>query len=82
MIPADSTNPLSSADQEALRRALGNLENQGFAAQLADGSVRVRRATQAELAALARASERKQRRYEPRENDRLEVLRPAERRRA
>jgi EcsC protein family len=36
MIAADSTNTLTPADQESLRRAVGDLENQGFAAQLAD----------------------------------------------
>jgi hypothetical protein len=36
MSPADPTITLAPADQEALRRAVHNLENQDFAAQLAD----------------------------------------------
>lgn len=36
MIPADSTITLSPADQQSLRRAVGDIEAQGFAAQLAD----------------------------------------------
>jgi len=36
MTAADSTLTLAPADEEALRRAIRNLENQDFAAQLAD----------------------------------------------